>query len=192
VAEGLAHLWAGWRDGYISSANANGRTDVSTHASDDCVFCRILASGLPDSDTLIVAHGTGCVGIMNRYPYTSGHMMVIPRRHVANIGDLDSDESAELWLMINQGDAAVRTAFDPDGVNIGVNQGRAAGAGIPAHLHVHIVPRWASDTNFMTTIAETRVIPEPLDRSHQRLSATWQSLLLRSSTTAPNVGDHGK
>jgi diadenosine tetraphosphate (Ap4A) HIT family hydrolase len=173
---GLAHLWAGWRNEYISDANANGRTDVASHVADDCVFCRILESGLPDADTLIVAHGERCIGIMNRYPYTSGHMMVIPRRHLANIGDLDADESAELWLMINQGDAAVRKTFDPDGVNVGINQGRAAGAGIPAHLHVHIVPRWASDTNFMTTIAETRVIPEPLNRSHQRLAETWQSL----------------
>jgi diadenosine tetraphosphate (Ap4A) HIT family hydrolase len=113
---------------------------------------------------------------MNRYPYTSGHMMVIPRRHIANIGDLDPDESTELWQMINHGDAAVRKTFDPDGVNVGINQGRAAGAGIPAHLHVHIVPRWASDTNFMTTIAETRVIPEPLNRSHERLAATWPSV----------------
>jgi diadenosine tetraphosphate (Ap4A) HIT family hydrolase len=173
VTQGLAHLWAGWRGEYIADANEAGRTDISKHEPSGCVFCRLFASELPPLDTLIVARGQFCVAILNRYPYTSGHMMLIPNRHVANLADLTPDESAELWTMINHGDSSVRRAYSPDATNVGINQGRAAGAGIPAHLHVHVVPRWASDTNFMTAIADTRIIPEPLERTHARLVEAW-------------------
>ncbi len=173
--EGLAHLWAGWRSDYIAGANTSSRSEVSSHVPEGCTFCRIFASSLPDTETFVVDSGKWCVAILNLYPYTSGHMMVIPRSHVANIGDLNPEESNELWEMINQADAAVRRAFQPEGVNIGINQGRAAGAGIPAHLHVHIVPRWAADTNFMTAVADTRIIPESLSNTHQRILAAWSS-----------------
>ncbi len=176
MAEGLQHLWAGWRGEYIADANTTARTDVSTHVPEECVFCRIFTSKLPDTETFVVSTGSLCVGILNLYPYTSGHMMVIPKSHVANLGDLSNDESRELWAMINRADAAVRKAFNPDGVNVGINQGRAAGAGIPAHLHVHIVPRWSADTNFMTAIADTRIIPESLSRTHSRLVEAWNTL----------------
>lgn len=170
---GLAHLWAGWRSDYIAGANATSRTEVSSHTPEGCTFCRIFASSLSHAETFVVESGKRCVAILNLYPYTSGHMMVIPRAHVANIGDLNADESNDLWAMINQADAAVRRAFRPEGVNIGINQGRAAGAGIPAHLHVHVVPRWSADTNFMTAVADTRIIPESLDETYRRLMAAW-------------------
>ena len=113
--------------------------------------------------------------VLNAYPYTSGHVLVMPRRHVRELGDLTSEEAAGLWAAVHKGVAAVKAAYHPDGLNLGLNLGRAAGAGIPAHLHVHIVPRWLGDTNFMTATAEVRVLPEALPVSWQRLRAAWGS-----------------
>src|SRR6202011_2150444 len=115
-----------------------------------CIFCRIAASGPPSADNGVLWIGTLCYAVLNAYPYASGHLMVVPRRHVGSLGDLTEDEGSELWSGLRDGVAALEAALGPDGVNVGANFGRAAGAGIPRHLHLHAVPRWLGDTNFMT------------------------------------------
>lgn len=168
----LDRLWAGWRSTYLESVSADGRL-VEPDESGRSIFERILSSGLPDERTHIVWRGQRCFAILNTFPYGSGHLMVLPNRSVADLADLDANESAELWEGVQAAVRAVRVAYSPDGVNIGINLGEAAGAGVPDHLHVHVLPRWAGDTNFTTAIAETRVLPEPLDVSWEKLTAAW-------------------
>jgi ATP adenylyltransferase len=172
---GLAHLWAGWRsEGFARSKS--GMTPVDPPG---CVFCRIADSAKnPQVDTkaaLILSQAKGIQVVLNMYPYTSGHLMVMPTRHVGGLADLTSEESDELWRVIRYADSIVRKTYKPDGTNIGMNQGRGSGASIPDHLHVHVVPRWASDTNFMTAIADTRVMIETVQRSYERLAANWET-----------------
>ncbi len=165
----LDHLWAAWRAAYIETV-ASGVEEVPPEGS---VFAALLASGRPDRETTIVHRGPRCFVILNRYPYTNGHVLVLPNRCVPDISDLDDEEHAELWSTVRDGVAAIRAAYSCDGVNIGVNLGRAAGAGIPRHVHVHALPRWDGDTNFMTSVAEARVMPEGLERSWEKLRAAW-------------------
>ncbi len=139
------------------------------------LFESILASDAPDEQTYIVWRGRTCFALLNAYPYTSGHLMVLPNRGVPALEDLSSDEHSELWSAVRLGVGAVKAAYSPEGVNIGMNLGRGAGAGVPDHLHVHIVPRWAGDTNFMTAVADTRVLPEALVESWRRLVDVWPS-----------------
>lgn len=167
----LERLWAGWRSDYLDSGSGSG-------PGDGCVFCAILASGAPDEETHLLWQGRATIAILNAYPYTSGHFMVLPRRHVGEVEDLDHDEAAELWTAVADGVRAVKAAYRPEGVNLGANIGQAAGAGVPGHFHVHVLPRWRGDTNFMTTVAGARVLPEALPVSGQRLRAAWP----RSST----------
>lgn len=162
----LERLWAGWRGEYVESATGAG-------PGDECVFCRILASGQPDETTYIVWRGRASVAILNAYPYTSGHLMVMPTRHVADLETLDADEGQELWGALTSAVSAVKAAYAPGGLNVGANLGRAGGAGIPGHLHLHCLPRWSGDTNFMTSVAETRVLPEALPTTWSRLRAAW-------------------
>ncbi|MCB0976984.1 MAG: HIT domain-containing protein, partial [Acidimicrobiales bacterium] len=110
---------------------------------------------------------------LNAFPYGSGHLMVLPQRAVPDLADLTPTESAELWAGVNDAVVAIRSAYRPDGVNVGMNLGAGAGAGVPDHLHVHCLPRWSGDTNFVTAIAETRVLPEPLAVSWEKLRAAW-------------------
>jgi ATP adenylyltransferase len=163
----LEHLWAGWRGEYVASA------DDSTQDGDACVFCRILASDLPDDETYVVWRGERTFVILNKYPYTSGHLMVMPLRHVGELDQLDDDEYDELWRVVRTATAALAAAFQPGGFNVGANLGKAGGAGVPGHLHVHALPRWLGDTNFMTTIGETRVLPELLDDTWKKLKEAW-------------------
>lgn len=162
----LDRIWAGWRIPYLE---ATGGPPVP--AGEGSLFERILA--LPDDEGLVVHRGQRCAALLNAYPYNNGHLMVLPQRAVPELEDLDDDEHAELWEIVRSATAAVKAAYRPDGVNIGVNLGRGAGAGVPDHLHVHVLPRWAGDTNFMTTVAETRVLPEPLDETLRKLRAAW-------------------
>ena len=111
--------------------------------------------------------------VLNAYPYASGHVLVLPLRHVGSLGELTEAESAELWSATRRAVATIEAAYDPDGVNMGANLGRAAGAGLPSHVHLHVLPRWAGDTNFMTSVAETRVLPETLGLSWKRLTDAW-------------------
>lgn len=166
---GLEQLWAGWRRDYVVST-----TDAERRAVDvECVFCRIAASGPPSVDNLVVWRGELSYAVLNAYPYASGHLLVMPLRHVGELDELTPEESAELWEGSRRAAAALGAAYDPDGINIGANLGRAAGAGIPGHLHIHVLPRWSADTNFMTTVAGVRVMPESLPSGWERLSAAW-------------------
>jgi ATP adenylyltransferase len=169
---GLDHLWAGWRADFVAGSTGTGGATAPRGA---CVFCDILASGLDDEETHIVwRHPAGrVVAILNAFPYTSGHLMTMPTRHVAELDDLSPAESAELWQATTSGVRALKNAYGPDGVNLGANLGRAAGAGVPGHLHLHVLGRWAGDTNFMTAVADARILPEPLSESASKLRAAW-------------------
>jgi len=111
--------------------------------------------------------------VLNAYPYTSGHLMVLPNRHVGDLEALEPGEAAELWDGVRRAVVAIKAAYRPGGINVGANLGRPAGAGIPGHLHFHALPRWDGDTNFMTTVAEVRVLPEPLDETWAKLREAW-------------------
>jgi ATP adenylyltransferase len=163
----MDRLWAGWRSSYVAAAG-NGAL-----AGEGSIFCRILASGLPDDETHIVWRGETTFAILNAFPYTSGHLLLMPYREVPDLEHLRDDESAELWSAVRSAVAAIKAAYHPQGVNVGLNLGEAAGAGIPSHLHVHVLPRWNADSNFMTSVAEARVLPESLGDSWQRLRAAW-------------------
>ena len=165
----LDHLWAGWRREYIVEATARERAGETQ----DCVFCRLAASGPPSEDNLVVWRGEHAFVVMNAYPYASGHVLVLPLRHVGSLAELTGDESAEVWNATQAAVAALEAAYEPDGLNMGANLGRAAGAGLPSHVHLHVLPRWSGDTNFMTAVAETRVMPETLQLSWKRLSDAW-------------------
>jgi diadenosine tetraphosphate (Ap4A) HIT family hydrolase len=160
----LDRLWAGWRSEYIATADTG---------SDGCVFCGLLESAEPDDRTYILWRGERTFAVLNAYPYTSGHLMVMPNRHVGGLGDLDDAEANELFGAARHAVAALERAYRPEGVNLGANLGHAAGAGVPGHLHLHALPRWAGDTNFMTSIAEARVLPEPLTTTWQKLRDAW-------------------
>jgi ATP adenylyltransferase len=166
----LEHLWAGWRREYIVAATERARADDD---DTDCVFCRLAASGEPSEDNLVVWRGEHTFVVMNAYPYAAGHVLVLPLRHVSSLAGLSRAESAELWAATQQAVATIEAAYDPDGLNVGANLGRAAGAGIPGHVHLHVVPRWSGDTNFMTAVAETRVLPETLALSWKKLNDAW-------------------
>ncbi len=162
----LDHLWAGWRTTYVESAAASP-------TGGDSPFTAILASGLPDTETHIVWRGHHCFAILNAYPYTNGHLLVMPYREVGELEDLRPEEHAELWAGATAAVRALKAAYRPDGVNMGVNLGRSAGAGVPTHVHVHVLPRWNGDTNFMTSTAEVRVLPEALSASAAKVRAAW-------------------
>lgn len=169
---GLDRLWAGWRSDYIESVSGEGE---QSDRKGGCVFCDILASGREDEETYVLwRHPSGTVvALLNAYPYGSGHLMVMPTRHTASPEDLTPEEGAAMWQGITSAVTALRAAYTPDGLNVGANLGRAAGAGIPDHFHVHALPRWSGDTNFMTSVAEVRVLPEPLSTSYRKISRAW-------------------
>lgn len=164
----LDRLWAGWRSEYIEGVT--GGTDQG-----GCVFCALLAGGIGDEEAHVVWRGDLAVAILNAYPYTSGHLMVMPVSHKAGPEDLTDEESRAVWQGTTMAVRALKRAYRPDGVNLGANLGRAAGAGIPGHFHLHVLPRWNGDTNFMTAVAETRVLPEPLSVSASKLRRAWGS-----------------
>lgn len=164
----LERLWAGWRRAYVESVDA-----APAREGEGTLFERILHSGLPDDETLIVWRGTGCFALLNLYPYSNGHLMVLPMRAVRGLAELTDDEHAELWRGVRAATVALEAAYHPDGINVGVNQGRGSGAGVPDHLHVHVLPRWTADTNFMTTVAETRVLPEALADTWTKVRTAW-------------------
>jgi ATP adenylyltransferase len=159
----LERVWAGWRSAYLLGSSEEG-----------CVLCRLLADG-DDAERYVVWRGQRTAAVLNAYPYTSGHLMVAPCRHVGDLEDLDADEASELWAAVSAAVRAIKAAYRPEGLNVGMNLGRAAGAGVPGHLHVHVLPRWNGDTNFMTTVAEARVLPEPLSDSWAKLRQAWPS-----------------
>ena len=167
----LERLWAGWRISYVETV----ASDAPPRPGEGTLFEQILGSGLPDDETFIVWRGTHCFALLNLYPYSNGHLLVCPRRAVVALDELTDDEHAELWVAVRAATVALQTAYGPDGINVGVNQGRGSGAGVPDHLHVHVLPRWAGDTNFMTAVAETRVLPETLGATWAKLRTAWPS-----------------
>ena len=162
---GLERLWAGWRSSYIEGL------EVRPAGPDGCLFGGLLA--LDDADAMILERAEHSFAVMNAYPYTSGHVMVVPNRHVASITDLDAREAAALMHGVQRATAAIEVVYRPEGINVGANIGRAAGAGVPGHVHIHVLPRWNGDTNFMTAVAESRVLPESLRHSYDKLRAAW-------------------
>jgi ATP adenylyltransferase len=169
-------LWAGWRGEYVNAASSASTAGADSRSGDDpsqCVFCRIAASGPPSADNGVLWCGAHTFAVLNAYPYANGHLMVMPIRHVGSLADVTDEEGTELWSALRSGVAALETAFGPEGINVGANLGQAAGAGIPRHLHLHAVPRWLGDTNFMTAVAGTRVLPETLAVTWRRLHGVW-------------------
>ncbi|MFM8644518.1 MAG: HIT family protein [Actinomycetota bacterium] len=166
----LERLWAGWRAEYVTGFGPEGNNPPSDGES---IFARILASGLPDDDTHIVHRGPLCFVILNAYPYSNGHCLVLPYRQVANLEDLTDDERAELWLTVRDATLALKKAYAPAGMNVGLNLGAPAGGSVSQHLHVHLVPRWVGDTNFTVAVANTKVLSETLHSTTARLRAAW-------------------
>ncbi|MEY2469609.1 MAG: adenylyltransferase [Actinomycetota bacterium] len=163
----LDHIWAGWRNAYVS-----GVAQVEP-APGECVFCSVLSADATDRERLVVHRGATCVVMLNLFPYGSGHLLLMPIRHLARLEELKPDEQAELFELLVEASAALHKAYAPDGMNVGANLGRAGGAGVPGHLHFHALPRWAGDTNFMSAIGETRVIPEDLMTTYDKVHAAW-------------------
>jgi ATP adenylyltransferase len=156
----MERLWAPWRMTYIGDPRSDG-----------CVFC--AQAGKSDEEALIVHRGERCYAVLNLYPYGSGHLMIVPFRHVAAPGDLDADERMEIWDLQVQALQALESALGAQGYNVGFNLGKAAGAGIEDHLHMHVVPRWIGDTNFMPVLADVRVMPQALSETRAALAAAW-------------------
>jgi ATP adenylyltransferase len=176
-------LWAGWRSSYIASISSDADVKLEPaedlgepaggHGEDDCIFCRILASSAPDRDRHVVWTGELSAAVLNAFPYATGHVLLMPLRHVGEIEDLEPAESEALWSTVRDGVVALKHAYSPSGLNVGVNLGRAAGAGVPGHLHVHVLPRWVGDTSFVTSVASLRVMPEALGETWDKLRAAW-------------------
>jgi len=162
-------LWAGWRSSFVSGKSAAGNVP---EAAAGTLFERVLAS-TDDEEAAIIHRGPLVSVILNIYPYGSGHMLVVPNRGVERLSDLTIEESRALWDTVQHAVGVAEKTYSPSGINVGLNQGRAGGASVPDHLHVHVLPRWEADTTFMTSIAETRVLPEPLAESIEKLRANW-------------------
>ena len=154
----MERIWAPWRMSYVS----NNTPDQG------CIFC---PSEKGDLERLILARSDSSLLMLNRYPYTSGHLMVAPLRHTAELDDLEDTELLDLMHMLRKARSLLKRVANPDGFNVGLNLGKAAGAGVEEHLHIHIVPRWNGDTNFMTIVGDVRVIPEGLIEAYEQLSA---------------------
>ncbi len=172
------NLWAGWRSAYVSTVAAGESPEpvetVGDREGESCVFCRILASSAADEVRHVVHAGELTTVLLNAFPYATGHVLVMPIRHVGDLGELETAERDEMWSQVTDTVAALRSAYKPDGFNVGMNLGRAAGAGIPGHLHVHVMPRWVGDTNFMTAAAGVRVMPETLEDTWRKLRDNWE------------------
>jgi ATP adenylyltransferase len=160
----MERIWSPWRHSYVTrSEDPPG-----------CVFC--IARTIGDGQQLIVHEGHLAYVILNKFPYNGGHLMVVPHRHVALLANLEDSELSEMAKLTQLSERVLNEAYSPQGINVGMNLGRAAGAGIVDHLHVHLVPRWNGDTNFMTVVGEVRVLPEELPRTAERLRPLFQKL----------------
>jgi ATP adenylyltransferase len=172
VAEArVEHLWTPWRMSYLLGED---KAAASAEGPANCIFCVNPAGGSNCAvDELIVRRGQHAFVILNRYPYNNGHLMVVPYVHVASLESLDLPTLTELMLLVKQSLSVLRAVYNPHAFNLGVNIGGAAGAGIVDHVHFHVVPRWSGDTNYMTVVGQTRVIPEELADTCQRLCEAW-------------------
>ena len=154
----MEHIWSPWRYSYIASVDAEP----------GCVFCRVQQQGT-DKENLIVYRGQKNFIILNLFPYTSGHLMIVPYEHIASLSATDPATTAEMMELAKRAQSALEAEYHPDGFNIGMNLGRSAGAGVADHLHLHVVPRWTGDANFVSIIGETRVLPEDLRTTYDKL-----------------------
>ena len=164
----LERIWNGWRADYVVHGQG------AQKKSDQSVFTQILNSDMSDEQCYIVHRGEKVFAIMNAFPYTSGHLLVVPYREVAELEDLSQDETSELWATVTNAVKVLKSVYKPEAMNVGINLGAAAGGSIAQHLHVHIVGRWGGDTNFMVTTANTKILPEALDVSADRIRKAWE------------------
>ncbi|HEX5468447.1 MAG TPA: HIT domain-containing protein [Gaiellaceae bacterium] len=157
----MKHLWAPWRLEYIQGADEE----------QGCVFCRALEAN--DETGLVVHRGERAFVLLNKFPYASGHLMVAPKRHEGEFGELESEEAGEIHRLAASALGALAETMSPQGFNVGWNLGRIAGAGVVDHVHMHVVPRWAGDTNFMPVLADVKVLPEALEATRRKIAAAW-------------------
>lgn len=158
----MTRLWTPWRAAYVKAK----------HASAACIFCD-AAGRSDDNETLVLYRGELCFVILNRYPYTSGHVMIAPYAHVSRLSQATEAAALEMMRLTRRAENVLQQVYRPDGLNVGMNLGEAAGAGIEQHIHMHVLPRWSGDVNFMTAIAETRVIPEALEETYKKLKQSF-------------------
>jgi ATP adenylyltransferase len=159
----VERLWSPWRLAYVTG----------TARTSECIFCDALTAPAPD---LLVSRGERAFAILNLYPYNNGHLMIVPNRHFASLSSATAEELAELMHLTRHAEMALAEAYEPHGLNVGINLGRAAGAGVLDHLHIHVVPRWNGDTNFMTVVSDVRVLPEQLQDTAARLRPIFERL----------------
>jgi len=159
----MDYLWTPWRYRYITDPKKD----------DNCIFCEALA--LDDAKAGIVLRGRKNFVILNRFPYTTGHVMIVPLAHVAELSGCDAETLTEMMQLAQRVQTALQEGYKPEGYNLGMNLGRCAGAGVTGHLHLHVVPRWAGDTNFMSTVSETRMEPEDLAVTYEKLRRALNS-----------------
>jgi len=162
----MDRLWTPWRFAYVSTAG--GREQ-------GCVFCGILAEE-HDRENLVLFRGGRAFIVMNRFPYTCGHLLVVANRHISALRDAEDEELRQFMTLARTCEHALRTEYQPDGFNMGFNLGQSAGAGVAHHLHMHVLPRWAGDSSFLTVVSETRVIPETLSQTFARLQPYFEKL----------------
>jgi len=158
----MERLWAPWRLEYVESADD----------SDGCFLCAAV-EGSDDEHGLVIHRGTRAIVVLNRFPYASGHLLVAPNRHKGEFGELTDEEALEIHRLAAQGIGALAQTYSPQGYNLGWNLGHVAGAGLPGHVHLHVVPRWAGDTSFMPVLADVKVVPEHLSETRRRLAHAW-------------------
>lgn len=164
----MDYLWTPWRYAYIAdAAKSDGK-------SGQCIFCELPK--LPDADAKIVYRGQHCFIILNSFPYSSGHVMVVPFAHLDELQKLPDAAAREMISQSQKTERVLRQVYSPDGINLGMNIGRAAGAGVAGHIHMHVLPRWVGDTNFMTVTGESRVLPEALEETYEKLSTALREL----------------
>ena len=163
----MERLWSPWRSKYIASAGSGLSSDV-------CIFCEMKTDPANDERNFVVYRGDRAFIVLNLYPYISGHLMIVPYDHIGELDAAPKEVTDELMDLTKRSQTALRQVYGPDGFNIGMNLGKAAGAGIADHIHIHAMPRWSGDTNFMTTVGETRVLPEDLTLTYAKLRTQFQ------------------
>src|SRR6476659_2974915 len=164
----VEHLWSPWRLSYVTAADAI--------SAGGCLFCDASGANPGDHDALVIVRAPLAYTILNRYPYNDDHLMVAPKRHVGTLHGATRDELSESMRLTRDAEIALSEAYKPQGINVGINLGRPAGAGVVDHLHVHLVPRWNGDTNFMTVVGNVRVLPEDLSETVKRLRPIFERL----------------
>lgn len=165
----MKQLWAPWRMSYIN--------EIDTVKEEGCFFCNAWSREGEERETLLVGRGKGAFIMLNRFPYSNAHLLIAPARHAGSMEEVTYEEGAEIWRLTTLAKQALTNAFSPHGFNVGINQGRVAGAGVLDHLHVHIVPRWEGDVNYMPVFADIRVIPQALEETRDKLEPFVRELL---------------